>query len=100
MNRDLTVKALLALLRYELYGEALPDGARKYLTPEVLPELYELAERQDLAHLVGDALLKNSLLPEDSDVFAQFEQKQMLAVSKDEILLCSPQKAVYMKFDF
>ena len=27
------------------------------------------------------------------------EQKSMLAVSGEEILLCSPQKAVYLKFD-
>lgn len=81
---DLTVKLLFALLRYELYGEALPDGARKALTPEVLPALYELADQHDLAHLIGDALLKNDLLPEDSPFFAQFEQKQMLAVFRWE----------------
>ena len=48
-------------------------------TDEYLAKLYKLSKSHDLAHLVGDALIKNDLI-EDGEIKAKFQKQIMLAV--------------------
>ena len=51
-----TVEIMFSLIRYELTGKAptIPSSDK-------LDGLYNLSKKHDLAHIVGDALLKNSV---------------------------------------
>ena len=58
MNKQ---EILLALVRNVICGEALNDNLISACTPKVLGEVYELAVKHDLHHLVGQALSKTTL---------------------------------------
>ena len=55
--RTPTQEALLSIIRYEIAGTPLPDG---FNVPD-MDELIELSEKQDLTHLVYDALTRNGI---------------------------------------
>lgn len=75
---------MFALLRLEMNGNELCEELKNLITPEVLPALFKLAKRHDLAHLVGDALDKNGLLPENSEAKKRFVQERNMAVYRYE----------------
>lgn len=58
MNKQ---EILLALVRNVICGEALDDNLISACTPEKLEEVYGLAVKHDLPHLVGQALSKQKL---------------------------------------
>ena len=55
--RTPTQEALLSIIRFEIAGTPLPDG---FAVPD-MDALLELSERQDVTHLVCDALLRNGI---------------------------------------
>ena len=57
-------KIFFALIRFEINGTDIDNDIKNSITPEVLPALFHLSKKHDLAHLIGDALDKNSLLPD------------------------------------
>ena len=59
--------ALFAALRLELAGELPRDGFFDGVDEAFLLSLYELADRQEVAHLVGDALERLGVLAKFSD---------------------------------
>ena len=63
---------MFALLRFEINGMQLCDEVKNLITPEALPALFKLSKKHDLAHLVGDALDKNGLLPDGSEAKKRF----------------------------
>lgn len=71
---------LIALIRYDLFGIPLSVPESFSLTEETLEKLYRLAAKHDLAHLAGDALYKNKLLPKDSSAAAKFQKAQVTAL--------------------
>ena len=71
---------LIALIRYDLFGVPLSVPESFSLTEETLEKLYRLATKHDLAHLAGDALYKNKLLPKDSSAAAKFQKAQVTAL--------------------
>lgn len=75
---------MFALLRFEMFGRELCERAKKALTPEHLPALYKLAKKHDLAHLVGSALEKNGLLPENSEAKKRFLSERNMAIYRLE----------------
>lgn len=75
---------MFALLRFEVLGTELCERAKKAITPEVLPALYKLSKKHDLAHLIGNALEKNGLLPEDSEAKKRFLAERNKAVYRLE----------------
>ena len=77
-------KLLFDLLRYEICGKALPQTIESPLENETLSELYKLADSQDLAHLVSDALIKNGLVEKDTEIGQKFFSSQVLAVYRYE----------------
>ncbi len=71
--------ALWALLRFALAGKEI-GNVKRVITPDVLPPLLTLAKKHDLAHLVGDALDKNGLLPDGDAMREKFKHEFNLAV--------------------
>ena len=77
-------KVFFALIRFEINGDELCDGIKNLITPDILPALFKLSKRHDLAHLVGDALDKNGLLPNGSEAKKRFLQERNMAVYRYE----------------
>lgn len=74
-----TEKMLFALIQYEICGTPLPKGD---LSCD-WEKLMALAKRHDMAHLVGSALEKNGLLPEDGTLQQQCRQKKLSAIYRE-----------------
>ena len=75
---------MFALLRFEISGTELCDEVKNLITPEALPALFKLSKKHDLAHLVGDALDKNGLLPDGSEAKKRFWRERTMAVYRYE----------------
>ena len=82
MNRN--VRAMISLIASEICGRVL-DKSQCTLTDSELARLYRLSKDHDLAHLVGNALIKNSLISND-EIRAEFQKQIMLAVYRQERL--------------
>lgn len=77
-----TIRTMMDLIASEVCGMTI-DKSQYELTDEELAKLYKLAKSHDLAHLVGDALIKNDLIG-DGEVKAKFQKQMMLAVYRYE----------------
>ncbi len=77
-------EVFFALIRFEINGDELCDEMKNLITPEMLPALFKLSKRYDLAHLIGDALDKNILLPDDAEAKKRFLQERNMAVYRYE----------------
>ena len=77
-------KVFFALIRFEINGDELCEKMKNLITPEMLPALFKLSKRHDLAHLIGDALDKNGLLPEGIEAKKRFLQERNMAVYRYE----------------
>ena len=77
-----TVRAMMGLIANEVCGSAI-DKKEYSFSQEELVKLYKLSKTHDLAHLVGDALIKNDLLS-DAEIRAKFEKQIMVAVLRYE----------------
>ena len=69
-----------ALVRVGLSGAELNADVKNLITPQMLPVLYKVAKKHDLAHLVGEALEKNGLLEDGSEAKAYFEKERNMAI--------------------
>ena len=76
------IHAMMDLIASEVCGMTI-DRSQYELTDEELAKLYRLAKSHDLAHLVGDALIKNDLIG-DGEAKAKFQKQMMLAVYRYE----------------
>ena len=77
-------KVFFALLRFEINGDELCEDVKNLITSETLPALFALAKKHDLAHLIGDALDKNGLLPDGTEAKKRFLQERNMAVYRYE----------------
>ena len=77
-------KAFFALIRFEINGDELCEEIKNLISPEMLPALFKLSKRYDLAHLIGDALDKYGLLPDGTEAKKRFLQERNLAVYRYE----------------
>ena len=77
-----TIRTMMELIASEVCGMTI-DRSQYELTDEDLVKLYKLSKSHDLAHLVGDALIKNNLI-EDGEIKAKFQKQIMLAVYRYE----------------
>ena len=73
-----TIRTMLDLIAYEVCGTNI-DKSQYSLADEELVKLYKLSKSHDLAHLVGDVLIKTGLIG-DGEVKAKFQKQIMLAV--------------------
>ena len=76
------IRTMMDLIASEVCGKEI-DKSQYTLTDEELVKLYKLAKAHDLAHLVGDALIKNDLIG-DGEIKAKFQKQMMLAVYRYE----------------
>lgn len=79
-----TVRAVLRLLAAELGAEVEVSAAEKEQIKASLDKIYQYAKRNDMAHLVGHALVKNKLICEEDPSFALFEAEQFTAFIRQE----------------
>lgn len=77
-------EVFFALIRFEIKGDELCDEVKNFITPDVLPVLFKLSKRHDLAHLIGDALDRNGLLPEKTEAKKRFLQERNMAIYRYE----------------
>lgn len=80
------INVFFALLRSEIKGTELCEDVKNSIAPETLIELYKIAKKHDLAHLIGNALDKNGLLSDGSEVKKRFLQERNMAVYRCEQL--------------
>ena len=83
MQREIE-EAFFALIRFEIKGDELCDEIKNLITPDILPALFKISKRHDLAHLIGDALDRNGLLPDGSEARKRFLQERNMAVYRYE----------------
>lgn len=76
------VRAMMDLIASEVCGRE-PDWTQLRFSDEELVGLYKLSKFHDLAHLVGDALIKHDLIPE-GELRSKFEKQMMVAVYRYE----------------
>ena len=76
------IHAMMELIASEVCGKEI-DKSQQTLTDEELAKLYKLSKSHDLAHLVGDALIKNNLIG-DGEIKAKFQNQMMFAVYRYE----------------
>ena len=74
------LKYFFLLIRSALYNQPIDDAEKEQITPEILPALYKISKRHDLTHLVGEAIDKNGLFPEDTDVRKAFLRERDMAI--------------------
>ncbi len=75
---------LFQCIRFEMSGMEIPIEAKKECTQESLRQLYKLAQKHDVAHLVADALDKNGLLEVGTAEYKAFFRARNLAVYRYE----------------
>ncbi len=80
------VELLFALLRTAICGDQLSGEEVNLLTEESWPVLYGVAQKHDVAPLVGDALEKHDLLAADNEYAVRFSKQIMMAVFRYERL--------------
>lgn len=78
------VRVIMNLVACEVCGKEI-DRTQYELSREELEKLYELSKSHDLAHIVGDALIKNGLI-QNNELKAKFQKQVMLAVYRYEKL--------------
>lgn len=67
------------LIKYEIKGETFSQDNN--ISREDLSQVFSLAKKHDIAHLVGDALIKNGLFKEDEEnLKKKFEAEKFKAV--------------------
>lgn len=76
------IRTMMDLIASEVCDRTV-DKSQYELTDEELVKLYKLVKSHDLAHLVGDALIKNNLIG-DGEIEAKFQKQMMLAVYRYE----------------
>ena len=76
------VHAMMTLIASEVCGKAI-DPSQNPFSDEELAALYKLSKAHDLAHLVGDALIKNKLIS-NAEIKSKFEKQLMTAVYRYE----------------
>ena len=78
------VRAMMELIAGEVCGKTI-DKSPCELTDDELIQIYGLSKSHDLAHLVGNALIKNGLITNDA-IKAKFQHQILLAVYRYEQL--------------
>ena len=80
------IDLLFALIRSSIKGTPMTDEEKAQFSENMLPELMKLAQKHDLAHLVGYGVYKNGLLEKSSPYYTKMQQAQVMAVFRYEKL--------------
>ncbi len=79
-----TIRAMLRLLAAELGAEASISQEDRALIKENIGGIYTYSKYNDMAHLVGYALLKAGLISKGDEHFANFEKEQFTSIFRQE----------------
>lgn len=84
-------RILFLLIRSAISGEKLTDGEFRAASAEELSELFKLAEKHDVDHLVAQGLRQNGLLPEaaamlDKCILKAVYRYQQLKYDREKLL--------------
>ena len=97
-----TVAVLVALIRGVICGETIGEQVKTACTPEMLEDVYVLADKHDLAHLVGQAVSKLGL--PDSEPLKKCKQAAMVAfvrymrLNQEYVQICNILEAAQIPF--
>jgi len=78
-NITLTEKMFIDFLRVGICGEELNNETKENITEENLDNLYNLAQKHDLAHVVADVLFKQKLMP-DYEIASAYRNCLMMSL--------------------
>ncbi len=81
---DSTIRSVFRLLAAELGASVSITHEEKTQIRASLDEIYKYAKRNDMAHLIGYALVKNGLIDENDGSFELFETEQYTAMLRRE----------------
>ena len=70
------------MIASKVCGKAI-DKSKYEFTDDYLVRLYKLSKSHDLAHLVGDALIKNDLIGND-EIKEKYQKQVMIAIYRYE----------------
>ena len=76
------IRAMMDMIASKVCGKAI-DKSKYEFTDDYLVRLYKLSKAHDLAHLVGDALIKNDLIGND-EIKAKYQKQVMIAIYRYE----------------
>ena len=76
------IRTMMELIASEVCDRTV-DKSQYELTDEELAKLYKLSKSHDLAHLVGDALIKNDLIGND-EIKEKYQKQVMIAIYRYE----------------
>lgn len=79
------INVFFALVRNAVFGLDLGE-TKNLITPEILPSLYNLSKKHDLAHLVCDSLDKNGVLVGEETIVKRFIKSRNTAYYRHELL--------------
>lgn len=71
---------LFSLLKSGLSGGEVSEEIRENINEDILAEVYNIAERHDIANIVGEAVFKNSLADISSEVAQNFKRAMLSSV--------------------
>ena len=80
MEINKAFKGLMDFVRNEILGKEISNEIKNLITEDFLKDLYKLSRSHDLAHLVGDSLVKNGLIDENTEVGKRFVKERENAV--------------------
>ena len=86
MMDEKVIQTLFALIRSAIKGNPMTDEEKTQFSEEMVPDLMKLAQKHDLAHLVGYGVYKNELLEKSSPYYTKMQQTQVMAVFRYEKL--------------
>ncbi len=84
MEAKVLCDILLRILRFALNETEPDDAIKEQLTPEVLPALYTLSKKHDLAHIAARFLRQNGLLSDE--MLEKFNKEEVVSVFRQEAL--------------
>ena len=76
------IRAMMDMIASEVCGKAI-DRSKYEFTDDYLVRLYKLSKAHDLAHLVGDTLIKNDLIGND-EIKEKYQKQVMIAIYRYE----------------
>lgn len=86
MMDEKVIQTMFALIRSAIKGNPMTDEEKLQFSEEMVPDLMKLAQKHDLAHLVGYGVHKNGLLEKNSTYYTKMQQVQVMAVFRYEKL--------------
>lgn len=83
-DKDSFYTLYINILKSELCEETLSDDVKENINAETVKRLYKISKSHDVAHIVGNALIKNNLITIDHPCYNLFVTDQAMAIARYE----------------